>query len=213
MRRLIFLTLNHFLFSFIYFFLLPKFLYFSPNYVDNYIFSILYILFFTINVCWFYKKEFSEIFKKKISLIKLESLFLFFVLLILIITILNNNIISPNTSNTLTPFLDMNTGYVLAKFFEIIYQQIICLLIIYTLSDLKFSLRKIQIIFTFVFGLSHLLLIFILNPFWVTIFTIGSIFAGIIFPYQILKFKNGYFLSLVTHWLFYLLIFIGYKIL
>jgi hypothetical protein len=213
LRKILLLSTNYLLSVFIYFYIIPSVFNFSPNYTENYIFSSLYILFFICCIYFFFNKDFKKIFTEDISPIRFEEAFAFF--LVLLFTFFSLNYYLPISSALFKdlPFLVMDPRYVLVKFIEIIYQQMLALLLIVNLYKEDRNIRKVQIIFILVFSIIHLLLAFILPIIWVFIFALGSVLAGIIFPWQILKHKNGYFLSLMTHWVFYLLIFLIYRLL
>lgn len=84
-----------------------------------------------------------------------------------------------------------------AKFFELIFQQIIFLSLIITFNQ-NLPLFVISIF------LIHLPLFFVLDKRYSFYFSISSIFGAVIFFLLITQIQNGIFLSLFAHLLFYM---------
>ena len=94
--------------------------------------------------------------------------------------------------------------YFLPKSIEILFQQLLVVALVLTLSAEKFSLRKMSIYCAVLFGGTHALLAFGGVPWgYVTRFaTLAAIF-GLAVPYLILRVPNGFAYSYVTHWGYY----------
>ena len=94
--------------------------------------------------------------------------------------------------------------YFLPKSIEILFQQLLVVALVLTLSAEQFSLRKISVYCAALFGGAHVLLAFGEVPWgYVARFaTLAAIF-GFAFPYLILRVPNGFAYSYVTHWGYY----------
>jgi len=94
--------------------------------------------------------------------------------------------------------------YFLPKSVEILFQQLLVVALVLTLSTQNHSLRKISITCAVLFGGAHLLLAFGDVPWgYVARFaTLAAVF-GFAFPYLILRVPNGLAYSYVTHWGYY----------
>jgi len=94
--------------------------------------------------------------------------------------------------------------YFLPKSIEIMLQQILVAAMVLTFSFYELSLREISIWCAVFFGGAHLLLVFGGDG-WIHVitFTAAAVAASFIFPYLILRVKNGFIYSYFLHWLFY----------
>ena len=94
--------------------------------------------------------------------------------------------------------------YFLPKSIEILFQQLLIVALVLTMSAEKYSLRKISIYCAVLFGGTHILLAFGGVPWGYVIrfATLAAIF-GLAFPYLILRVPNGFAYSYLTHWGYY----------
>ena len=106
-------------------------------------------------------------------------------------------------SDFLFPLLRLEVT--LSKLAEIIFQQTYILALILFLKNKINDKKGTIIVFTSIFFILHLPLFFIFQEFSL-IFTIPSLFAGIVFSFLILTFDYGIFYSFVFHKAFYLLL-------
>jgi hypothetical protein len=94
--------------------------------------------------------------------------------------------------------------YFLPKSIDILLQQLLVTAMVLAFSFQKYSLRTISIWCAILFGGAHLLLVFGGGGMiYVTTFTAAAVVASFIFPYLILRVKNGFVYSYFLHWLFY----------
>lgn len=99
--------------------------------------------------------------------------------------------------------------YFLPKSIEILLQQFLLVAFVEAFNVRKFSVRAIQYWCAGLFGSIHLLLIFDGGGLvYVSVFTAAATAAGFIFPYLMLKVKNGLLYSYFLHWTFYAVIFV-----
>lgn len=97
--------------------------------------------------------------------------------------------------------------YFLPKSAEIILQQLLISALAFSFYNSKFNLKTTCLWCAGLFGSAHLLLVFG-GPslLYITTFTLSATIAGFIFPYLILKVKNGFMYSYMLHWTFYAVI-------
>lgn len=94
--------------------------------------------------------------------------------------------------------------YFMPKSAEIILQQLLISALAFSFYNSKFSLKTTCMWCAGLFGSAHLLLVFG-GPslLYISVFTFSATIAGFIFPYLILKVKNGFMYSYMLHWTFY----------
>lgn len=94
--------------------------------------------------------------------------------------------------------------YFLPKSIDILFQQLLVVALVLVLAAQQYSLRKISIYCAVVFGAAHVLLLFGDVPWrYVTRFMISAAAFGFVFPYLILRVRNGLAYSYIVHWLYY----------
>ncbi len=100
-----------------------------------------------------------------------------------------------------------NGWYFLPKSTEIILQQLLISALALSFVNAKIEIKSLRLWCAGLFGSAHLLLVFG-GPslLYVTVFTICATIAGYIFPYLILKIRNGFMYSYILHWSFYAVI-------
>lgn len=100
-----------------------------------------------------------------------------------------------------------NGWYFLPKSAEIILQQLLISALAFSFYNSKFSIKTTCMWCAGLFGGAHLLLVFA-GPsiLYIATFVLSATIAGFIFPYLILKVKNGFMYSYVLHWTFYAVI-------
>lgn len=97
--------------------------------------------------------------------------------------------------------------YFLPKSAEIILQQLLVSALALSFLNAKFDIRDICLWCAGLFGSSHVLLVLGgKSIMYATVFTFLATIAGFIFPYLILKVKNGFMYSYMLHWTFYAVI-------
>jgi hypothetical protein len=94
--------------------------------------------------------------------------------------------------------------YFLPKSMDILLQQLLVVAMVLAFSFQGYSVRTISVWCAILFGGAHLLLVFGGKDFiYVSTFISAAVFASFVFPYLILKVKNGFVYSYFLHWLFY----------
>jgi hypothetical protein len=94
--------------------------------------------------------------------------------------------------------------YFLPKSIEILFQQLLVVALVLALAAEHCSLRKISVCCALAFGGAHALLAFGGVPIgYVIRFMISAAAFGLVFPYLILRVRNGLAYSYIVHWLYY----------
>jgi hypothetical protein len=92
----------------------------------------------------------------------------------------------------------------MTKSFEILYQQLMVILLLVWLRDAGLSLFSIALIFAGLFSAGHLPLLFFKKKNIGKLFVVSSLSSSLVFPYLILEIENGFALGYAVHWLFYI---------
>lgn len=96
-------------------------------------------------------------------------------------------------------FLLMNNYYLWVKPLDILLQQLFVILLVTKLSQYKLTLKQIITILVLGFGLIHIFQIFRMDLVIGLTYTMVAIIFSFIFPYMILKVKNGYIYNYMIH--------------
>ena len=94
--------------------------------------------------------------------------------------------------------------YFLPKSIEILFQQLLIAAMVVAFSDQRYRLWTISFGCALLFGGTHILLAFEQVPlgYVIRLMVAGAAF-GFVFPYLILRVRNGLAYSYVTHWCYY----------
>ena len=96
--------------------------------------------------------------------------------------------------------------YFLPKSVDILFQQLLIVALVLTLSAQQYGLRRISVYCAILFGGMHVLLAFGGVPWgYVIRFMLSAAAFGLVFPYLLLRVPNGLAYSYVVHWLYYAL--------
>ena len=172
--------------------------------VEHYIIAIFYFSIISIIALKLFEDAFKDIQKtmgkNKLFLI-LGCLMIHTLISSLSIGFLKN----PEITNVETQVSFLNAGqyFLWAKPFEILLQQTLIFILIKKLNENNLSLKKIILLYAILFGINHILLIPITGLYFGLYFTIFALLSAIIFPYNIIKRKNGYLYNIIIHITFY----------
>jgi hypothetical protein len=98
-----------------------------------------------------------------------------------------------------------NGWYFLPKSIEIVFQQLLIVALVLALAARQHAIGKIMAYSAAIFGGAHMMLVFADVPLgYVIRFVISAAVFGLIFPYFILRLRNGLAYSYMVHWLYYL---------
>lgn len=168
--------------------------------MDRYLLNIFFLLTFSLLVVNIYKNKFIEIYTN------LDKKYLFLLLLSLIVHVITSYLILSNLTKPVLPFkptgisfLLINSFFIWVKPLDVFVQQLLFILLIKELSILNISSKKITLISLIGFGFLHIFQIFNTNFIMGIAFTLVALVFSIIFPYLILKVKNGPIFNYVIH--------------
>ena len=169
--------------------------------MDRYILVIFFLLIMA-SVCIFYfKNEFRDIVeqtsKREFILLIITTLLIHGICTYYIIKFIAQPIWPFDSHGT--SFLLMNNFFVWAKPFEVFVQQLLIILLVTKLHQSDMSLKKIITFFVFAFGAVHIFQIFKTDIIIGLGFTFFAILASFIFPYMILRVRNGYVYNFMIH--------------
>jgi hypothetical protein len=103
--------------------------------------------------------------------------------------------------------------YFLPKSIEIALQQLLVAALVLSFDARKFALRDIAQWTAVLFGGVHLLLIFGESFAYTVFFVFCASIAGYIFPYLLLRVRNGFIYSYSLHWAFYAIVIVLVRVL
>lgn len=94
--------------------------------------------------------------------------------------------------------------YFLPKSIDILFQQLLVVALVLSLATEQYSLRRISISCAVGFGAAHILLALGGVPTgYVIRFMLSAMAFGFMFPFLILRVRNGLAYSYIVHWLYY----------
>jgi hypothetical protein len=93
----------------------------------------------------------------------------------------------------------MNNFYIWTKPFDILVQQLLIIVLVKKLSEQRMNLKQITLIFILGFGAIHIFQIFKTDIIIGLAFTAGALLSSVLYPYMILKVKNGYIYNYMIH--------------
>jgi hypothetical protein len=106
-------------------------------------------------------------------------------------------------SNFQISFLSVDRFFLIQKPFEVLWQQLLLVWLLTILKKNNIQLKKIILVFVFLFGFLHILMIREIPIFFGLYFTIFAIIASFLFPLFLEKKKNGIIYNYGFHLLFY----------
>jgi len=177
------------------------------DYINKFYISIIYFFSLSILIVAIYWKEYLELINIEFSIIPFLFIPLLFIVNILAYNYIRINFKKPNQlikENPQVFFLKLDNKYLASKSFEILFQQILIVLLVLWLSQLGLSIFELIISFAILFGLGHSYLIYSRGKLFGTILTISSILSAIIFPILIIYVPWGFIYSYFVHWMFYI---------
>jgi hypothetical protein len=101
-------------------------------------------------------------------------------------------------------FLRGGPGYLFVKTIEILFQQVLIMLLILTLASYRDDIWFVSKAYAAIFGIAHIALIPKLGLAYTLLFFGAALMSACIFPYIILRIKNGFVYSYIAHWSAYI---------
>ncbi len=203
-------------------FFIPYF-YVRNHYKLNYVrYSVPIALYFILG-CFTTFVTYPEIYRAPLIVfppqgIALVSILLFLLLLVIIDRTQHKLFVSTAIDDYLityhgSAFVHLNARFFLPKFFDVLFQQMLVLAAVVGLTTFHMPLLTLCIIFGLIFLLGHIITLFINAvrgksvPLTTGItFCVASFFAGVIWPYILLRVPYGYIYTFITHMGYYILL-------
>lgn len=172
--------------------------------IENYIACFLVFVVGIVISCILFKKTLRNIVSKTKGyeyMVLIFSLFLHLIICYYCLNFLSSPIIP--FERTGISFLLLNKFFIGVMPLNVLFQQIILTILITKLYQYKMSFKNIILMFVIIFGAAHIFQIFSINLFVGLGFTFFAIVGSFIFPYMILKVRNGYLYNIMIHLLVY----------
>ncbi|MEI7578532.1 MAG: hypothetical protein WCJ58_00675 [bacterium] len=168
--------------------------------MDNYILNIIFLSLVALIIILCFSHTFMQIYQK------LDKTWLLFLLLSLTIHFTASYLILFYIKRPLWPFsttgssfLLLNNYFIWAKPIDVFVQQLLITLLVTRLAELKLKAKSITTIFIFGFGIIHIFQIFKTNLLVGLGYTLVALIFSVVFPYLILKVKNGSIYNYIIH--------------
>ena len=118
----------------------------------------------------------------------------------------------------IAPYSDLlfaSPWYFVPKFFDILLQQLLIVVLVDTLSKYFHSFYTLSIVYAFLFGLAHVAIYaFSAAPRpYAVIMTLSAFLSALVFPYLIKRINGGLMFTFLIHFLFYIVLSLSYHIL
>jgi len=175
------------------------------DYVKNFLVVTIYFCIASFIVMYLFRNIIDPLINK-ISFVPSVILLIFFIINFLVYFFSNRFIKKPikfleKYSNV--SYLHLDYRYLISKSFEIFFQQILIVSLVFLLKAQGFDLVWITIIFALMFGFGHIPMIKLEKNFFGILIFIAAMFSSFLFPYLILNFQYGFIYTYIAHWLFY----------
>jgi hypothetical protein len=175
------------------------------DYIRNYIIMSFYYCFVSLGVLFLFMKIIDPLWKK-ITFVPLAILLFFFIVNFLTYFFSNKFLKKPAKFLEIYShihYLHLDYRYLFSKSFEIFFQQILIISLVFLLQQKGLNLYWISFVFAILFGFGHLPMIKLQKGFFGLMIFISSIAASFFFPFLILNFEWGFIYTYILHWLFY----------
>ena len=184
------------------FYILPKN---KQSYTKNFISVSAYFIVISIFIAYYYKYILINIYNA-LTIFQIILIAFFLSIIFLTYFVSNKLLIKPVEfieKYSTAPFLELDYRYIVSKSFEIFYQQLLIIALVYSLDEVGLNLTMITLVFAVMFGLSHIGSLKYHKNIFGIIILFSAILSSFFFPYLILKFKYGFIYTYIAHWLFY----------
>lgn len=169
--------------------------------LDRYILNIFFLSIISLCLVVYFRKILINLISKTS-----KSEFIFLIGISLIIHLISSYFILNYLNQPIWPFdsrgasfLLMNNYYLWAKPFDVFLQQLLIVLLVTKLHQYKLTPKQITILFVLGFGAIHIFQIFKTDIIIGLAFTLGAIISSFVYPYMILKVRNGYIYNFMIH--------------
>lgn len=169
--------------------------------MDRYILDLLFILFLLFFLILYFRKDLTAVVYQtnRIEVLILLAISVAFHIVssYFIIKFVNQPVWPFDSKGT--SFLLMNNYYLFVKPLDVLLQQLLVFLLVTKLREYKMTLKQIIVLLVFGFGVIHIFQIFRTDFIVGLGYTIMAIVFSLIFPYMIIKVKNGCIYNFMIH--------------
>ena len=100
-------------------------------------------------------------------------------------------------------YLRMDYRYLVPKSFEVLFQQLVIVVLTLLLSETGLSVTAVVFAFLGIFGLLHLPMLLVIGRGPGLYYGVASVTLAAAFPVLILRVESGFLYSYAAHWFFY----------
>ncbi len=100
-------------------------------------------------------------------------------------------------------FLFADSNFFIPKFAELLLQQVLIVATVLTLASFDRNIFFVSLMYGIMFGFAHVFILVEIPPAYVAFLAGAAVISAAVFPYLILRVKNGFIYSFILHWLFY----------
>ena len=175
------------------------------DYINNFVTVSLYFSFISFIIIYLFEGALSTLYQR-LTVFPIIILIIFFIANFLTFFISNNLLRKPiefleKYSNV--DFIKMDYRYLVSKSFEIFFQQVLIISLVFLLHNQGLNIILITLIFIVLFGFAHIPILRLRKDFFGYLIFIAAMFSSFFFPILIINFKYGYVYTYILHWLFY----------
>lgn len=102
-------------------------------------------------------------------------------------------------------YLHLDPRYLVSKSFEVLFQQLVIVVLTLLLASTGLSLMSIVLAFLLLFGVLHLPMLLIVGRGLGTVYALAAGTFAVVFPLLILRVHYGFVYSYAAHWFAYML--------
>ncbi len=175
------------------------------TYTKRYGWLILFFLFFTFLAGWYFKETLAKV-DGRLSLVPIAVLILVYLTTIMVYYLSRQHLVRPTQlidQHSHQYFIKMDYRYLISKSFDILFQQVMIMIMVTLLSQQNYSLLQIMLYFVLLFGIVHVFALFSAGKIFGTYYLVASIIGAVVFPILILKVSYGFVYSYIIHFFFY----------
>lgn len=101
-------------------------------------------------------------------------------------------------------FLGATPAFFLPKMAELVFQQLLITALVLSIASFDDNIFFVSLMYGLLFATGHIFVLLEIPAAFVQLITLGAIGSAILFPYFILRVRNGFVYSFMLHWAFYI---------
>ena len=177
------------------------------DYIKKYLITVTYFLGLSALIIIYFREDFKQILNTPFNILPIIFLIVLFIINILTYYLVKKNHKKPVQLIKNNPhgfYLRLDYRYLVSKSFEILFQQILIILLVIWLRQAQFNIYEIILSFAIIFGAGHIYLLYHRTKIFGRLVVISSIISALIFPILIMYVQYGFVYSYIIHWIFYI---------